>query len=569
MRAAKEGRHEPELNGAAWVPQKRWTPQETWIWEQVLAGEVGDLNQRYGEAEPLDPKTDETTWHDPAKPRQVSERFLLDVLALPDFTDAMPFSGLRIVGAWFPAPLDLSNIVFAHQISLQHCQFNDRLSFRTVRLESNLSLEHSTCKGEVDLIGAQIGGYLDVDGATFKRCLDMNGLTVGRSLFLRATFEGNVDLTGARIEMQLGADTAIFKRQLTMNGLKVGQHLFLRGGGIDTSDGDRRATFKGNIDLRTARVDGDLDLSNATFRGGVDVSAAVIMGELRLGSSHRRRACWEGPTASLVLRNTSVAAVQDRIDKGQDGKIRDAWPKQLQLEGFAYRRLGGLGGKGESEMIDRPASWYVAWLERDQSFSPQPYRQLANVFREAGADEQANAILYALRERERAEAWRRGTWTWRRRWRWWRRGTGRWKWQRHGTQRWRRRDTWRSWWRWLGLTLLKWVIGYGIGAGYFRALGWAVLFTLIGTLVLRFGGTPPWFTPGWVEQPEGLEGFRWCAWASLDEILPLVELNKAHAEFVDKKLDGWRQDYFYGHRIIGYLLGSFVVAGLAGLTQGK
>ena len=49
----------------------------------------------------------------------------------------------------------------------------------------------------------------------------------------------------------------------------------------------------------------------------------------------------------------------------------------------------------------------------------------------------------------------------------------------------------------------------------------------------------------------------------------MVELNKAHAEFVDKQLAGWRQDYFYVHRTIGYVLGSFVVAGLAGLTQGK
>ena len=56
-------------------------------------------------------------------------------------------------------------------------------------------------------------------------------------------------------------------------------------------------------------------------------------------------------------------------------------------------------------MMSRPVSWYVDWLGRDASFSPQPYRQLAGVFREAGADDKANEILYALREREREEAW--------------------------------------------------------------------------------------------------------------------------------------------------------------------
>lgn len=88
----------------------------------------------------------------------------------------------------------------------------------------------------------------------------------------------------------------------------------------------------------------------------------VIEGELRLGSSRHPPARWE-PTASLVLRNTSVGAVQHRPD---------AWPKQLQLDGFAYRRLGGLGGEAESEMIDRPASWYEEWLARDGTFSPRP-----------------------------------------------------------------------------------------------------------------------------------------------------------------------------------------------------
>ena len=152
------------------------------------------------------------------------------------------------------------------------------------------------------------------------------------------------------------------------------------------------------------------------------------------------------------------------------------------------------------------------------------------MFREAGADDKANEVLYALRERERAEAWQR-----------------------------------RAYGQWLGLGLLKWVIGYGIGARYFRALAWAGLFTVIGMVVLWLNST----LKGTPAGPEWSPGLPWCFWASLDEILPLVELNKAHAEFVDKKLTGWRQPYFYVHRIIGYVLGSFVIAGLAGLTQGK
>ncbi len=49
---------------------------------------------------------------------------------------------------------------------------------------------------------------------------------------------------------------------------------------------------------------------------------------------------------------------------------------------------------------------------------------------------------------------------------------------------------------------------------------------------------------------------------SLDELLPIVELNKKHG---DVNITGWAKYYFYIHKISGWVLGSFLVAGLAGL----
>lgn len=51
---------------------------------------------------------------------------------------------------------------------------------------------------------------------------------------------------------------------------------------------------------------------------------------------------------------------------------------------------------------------------------------------------------------------------------------------------------------------------------------------------------------------------------SLDMLLPIVELEKAHANIV---LDGLAPYYFYFHKIMGYVLASFLIAGLAGLTK--
>ncbi len=57
-------------------------------------------------------------------------------------------------------------------------------------------------------------------------------------------------------------------------------------------------------------------------------------------------------------------------------------------------------------------------------------------------------------------------------------------------------------------------------------------------------------------------------WASLDQLLPLVELNETHKELF-KMLEHSKLalTYFYLHKFVGYILASFLIAGLAGLTQ--
>ena len=64
------------------------------------------------------------------------------------------------------------------------------------------------------------------------------------------------------------------------------------------------------------------------------------------------------------------------------------------------------------------------------------------------------------------------------------------------------------------------------------------------------------------------KGIGWCTLASIDEILPIIELDAKHTAFINERLAGWRRSYFYLHRIVAYVLGSFIIAGLAGLTQG-
>jgi hypothetical protein len=39
-------------------------------------------------------------------------------------------------------------------------------------------------------------------------------------------------------------------------------------------------------------------------------------------------------------------------------------------------------------------------------------------------------------------------------------------------------------WKWFGSSMLKWTIGYGYGARYFRSLIWVIALIIIGVLVM-------------------------------------------------------------------------------------
>jgi hypothetical protein len=189
-------------------------------------------------------------------------------------------------------------------------------------------------------------------------------------------------------------------------------------------------------------------------------------------------------------------------------------------------------------LLDRPIDSYIEWLKGDPARSPQPYEHLAEQFRKAGEPQKANDILYASRERQRRNAWSKVL--------------------NNGIQ----------WQRAIGLSILKNTIGYGLGNRYFRVLWWVGGLTFMGTFVLITFGTH--------SLTNSLTQFLSIFFASLDQLLPVVTLDKAHDVLIfgnlsakltiDPQPFGVRF-YFYIHKLLGWVLGSFLVAGLSGLTQ--
>ena len=385
------------------------------------------------------------------------------------------------------------------------------LDWQRADLPWEIWLDYSRFTGDVRICDAKVDGVFLLEGSRFEGAVDMERLSVGQDLFLRggAHFGGEVILGGASVGGQLDASGSRFEGAVDMEILSVGQSLFLRSG----------AHFGGSIKLVNGKVGETLDASSSTFQGLIDGTGLCVDRELRLATGHDGHLVpvWESKS-SLILRNARIGALQDRLEDGKDG-----WPPKLDLHGCQIGQLGGIRGEGEAaNMLRRPVKWWIEWLRRGtaEEYSPQPYRMLAKLFREAGYPSKANAILYAARcrERDEAENLQHRIWLW---------------------------FLWGS-------------IGFGIGRYFARNVaGWLAALTTVGTAALDFPTNAPLPT----------EDYLWKIAASLDRLIPFVEMVPRLNLILYDSLSTGQTVYFAIHSLFGWVLAALVVAGLAGLTQ--
>jgi len=507
-----------------------WTEPERWVWSQITAGKSADLKELFPDSITLDPFS-ETEW---SEDRLLSSEFLHFILTEHDFVRATPNAGVRIVGAMIRgAVLDIENAVLLNPLWIEHSKILCRIEGRFLRAASSLSFENSLVAEHVNLNGAEIRGPLslacgrfqngfslmgcrvdrnvEMDGSEIAGVVNLNRTVVGGTVHMRnqATFKGYVDLGGVKIGANLEMDGGVFEDTVNINRATIAGSAYLRG----------NATFKGDVDLMSSRVGSNLEMGDSHFDGHVDLTGCVVAESLLLVRDSAAR--W-GNESSLTLRNARADALQDWW---QDS-CRNAWPPTYCLEGFTYQRLGAINTTNDADMPARSTRVFIDWLQRDSSSSSQPYEHLASRFQSIGDASKANDIRYASREWQRGSAWSKG-------------------------------DRLRA----FGLWLLSITIGYGLGSRYFRAVWWVIGFSVMGAAVLVAFGT--------FELADWPRAF----FASLDQLLPIVTLNADHDAII---FGGSTMDapqpygvivYFYFQQIVGFVLGSFLVAGISGLTQ--
>ena len=385
----------------------------------------------------------------------------------------------------------------------------------------------------IDLIGARIDGEMRIRRASIANMISLEDVVVGDDLWLTESDIGYVGFSGTsiagfalmhgtHISNSMLLDSGTVGRSLVMDentritgrlslpGSNIKGGIYFAGATIDgvtnlnsiTVDHDvilgGGSSFTDLVDLSFARIGGSLDFTGGKF-ASVDLTGARIAAELRLAAAGSVPEFADN--AELTLRNVTTNSLQD---------VADAWPRVLHLEGFSYQRqirTDGGDANAAGDDGDR-AGQLIGWLARQQPFSPQPYQQLAGILRQSGDNETAKAILFAGKQREWDVA--------------------------HGWSKF-----------WLSLQFL--FTGFGVHP---QVAGlWVLALIAFGTWAFSQDPSPELAKLTWPQR----------AIYSFDMLLPAVHLRHHHYEI---ELQAWPRYYLYVHKIMGYVLLTFLAAAL-------
>ena len=287
---------------------------------------------------------------------------------------------LLLQGCWFAEPMVLDE-ARTPALRLPGCHVPG-LSARQLTTRGNLELNNGfTATGEVTLLGAHIGGQLDLSGATLTnpdgRALMAARLTVDEDMFCQEGFTatGEVKLLGAHIGGQLDLNGATLTNP---DGFAVNANRLTVQGSMFCGEG---FAATGEVNLMGAHIGGQLGLVGATLTN--PNGPALRLQELRASGLLLRDLT--DPPALIEFIHTQVGVLVDEPA---------SWPHQAILDGFVYDAL--------YERDPVSARQRLGWLARNpRGYSPQPYEQLAAVYRRAGRDQDARTVAIAKQRARR------------------------------------------------------------------------------------------------------------------------------------------------------------------------
>ncbi|MEV0320816.1 hypothetical protein ACIBKX_23440 [Streptomyces sp. NPDC050658] len=326
---------------------------------------------------------------------------------------------VRMIGARIGGGLYLHDSTFTHESAEGKSIDAERLT-----VESTMKCSDGfTATGQVDLTGARIGGDLDLRKGKFtvrasgRKALDAKRVTVGGTMKCSDGFTatGEVDLAGARIggDLDFRRGTVIGRNAGGGAGGGAGGDGGA-GGGLDAGGGDGDGDGGSSPAAGSASSTGDkyckaLDAKRLTVEGTAKCSYGfTAIGEVDLtGARIGELECMDGSFTAVPPGKCAITLLSAEVTRGVQflprrlsgfvdlrsakvGRWYDsyaAWSggHPVRLNGFTYNSIGS-----EEEMKTKQR---LEWISRDtEGFVPQPYRQLADVYRREGSDRDAREV---------------------------------------------------------------------------------------------------------------------------------------------------------------------------------
>ena len=148
----------------------------------------------------------------------------------------------------------------------------------------------------------------------------------------------------------------------------------------------------GEVNLKGSNIKGEVCLSGATIKGQLDCSGASLK------NADGYAICCENMvvTGVIFLDFIQLEGTVDLLN-AEVGQLKDdpkSWPKKgdLFINGFTYDAFS----HGAPKEADKRLEWIA--LQPNNPFSPQPYEQLAKVYRSMGFERDAKKVLIAKQE---------------------------------------------------------------------------------------------------------------------------------------------------------------------------
>ena len=368
------------MDGDGWVSRLTGLVRAGGVLDLVPAGEV------------VDPGVADQWGEDRRIPAEVVREVLLWAARNPQQVDP---KGLRVRGADVTGRVDLDNMNLPCQVEFEDCRIADGITLDSATMpnlflnRSHIGTPNTHHDRAISAIGLYIKGQLVLSGATLTNpggtALALDGASITGGVFLRRGFtaDGEVLAVGATIGGTLG----------------------LTGATLTNPGGTA-------LSMAKAHINGDVFARGFTAKGEVRANGATIGGVLTLSGAHLTN-----PEATtLNLENADVKIILLGETKDITGTVdlvscridtlTCAWegypPGALAANGWQVRFVHG--------RVGTHAKTAQAWLDTrpaDVPFSPQPGRELADMYDRTGHPEQARKMRHLAAQgiAKRAKGW--------------------------------------------------------------------------------------------------------------------------------------------------------------------